>query len=485
MLRKIYGFNKDKFKKFLISAATAMLLLFFLTSCELLNPVEENETGLIEEEAEESPEGESTDEEKQDVKITLWDYLEPKGRLALIESSGDFMNENTHIEIDIKHFRSQEELEDQFEAASLAGAGPELILLNFDGVERLVPGNVAKEITDEATSAADYSRFLDGLVEISRYGDRNYIIPFRSFDFLVLLYNKEFIEEPPESFEEIIEYCSEVNDFNQGIYGFLLNNNEADWVIPFIGGYGDWIIDYGSNSLTLSNQATIKTMEFFDYIYNQEKILPSNMEYSEINELFKSGNAHMIIDNINAVAEYRTAGIDIGVAKIPVALGSNRDPTPLISGTGFIINVNCYGNELQAVNEFIEYMMTEEMQAEWTLNTDTFPVLKDIDINSRAGADDTIPNAFLQAKLCRGRPYEKLIMVIRNAIRDNTRSVISGSLLPEDAALKIQEDALRLRSGDVVIEDTAEQGEKEGAGEAGSTEEGAGTEEAEGAEEEE
>lgn len=462
MLRKIYGFNKNKFKGFLILAVIVLMLLFFSASCELLNPVEKDETGQVVEEAEESPAGESIDEEKKDVKITLWDYLEPKGRLALMESSGDFMNKNTHIEIDIKHFRSQEELEDQFEAASLAGAGPELILLNFDGVERLVPGNVAKEITDEAISAADYSRFLDGLVEISRYGDRNYIVPFRSYDFLVLMYNKEFLEEPLESFEEIIEYCSEVNDLNQGIYGFLFNNNAADWVIPFIGGYGDWIIDYNSNSLTLSNQATIKTMEFLNYIYNQEKILPSNMEYSEINELFKSGNVHMIIDNINTVAEYRTAGIDVGVAKIPRALESIKNPTPLITGTGFIININCYGNELEAANDFIEYMMTEEVQVEWTLNTDTFPVLKDVDINSQAGADDTILNAYLQAKLCRGRPHEKLIMVIRNSIRDNTKSVISGNLLPEDAALKIQEDALRLRSGDVVIEDITEQVETGG-----------------------
>ena len=272
----------------------------------------------------------------------------------------------------------------------------------------------------------------------------------------MLLYNKEFVEEPPESFEEIIEYCNEVNNFNQGIYGFLLNNNAADWIIPFIGGYGDWIVDYGSNSLTMANQATVKTMEFLDNLYYQEKILPSNVEYSEINELFKSGNAHMIIDNINMVEEYKAAGLDIGVAEIPRALQSNKNPTPLISGTGFIININCYGNELEAVNEFIKYMLTDEVQVEWTSSTDTFPVLKNIDINSLIKNNDIILNAFQQAKLCRGKPYERLIMVIRDAIRDNAKNVISGNMFPEDAALKIQEDALRLRSGDVTAEEAEE-----------------------------
>ncbi|MDD3818805.1 MAG: extracellular solute-binding protein [Actinomycetota bacterium] len=467
MKKKINRLNRGTLNSLIVSfTIILLLLLFFALSCETPDIVTGEEVKTVEGETEESQNKEPVATEKQEAEITLWDYLEPKGRLTLMEVIDSFMSENDHIRINVKHFRSQEELEDQFEAASLAGAGPEIILLNFDGTQRYVPANVAKEITSNTISAVDYSLFLDGLVEISEYNDRRYIIPFRSFDFLVFLYNKEFIEEPPENFEEIIEYCKKVNDPGQNIYGFLLNNNDADWVIPFIGAYGDWIVDYSSDSLTLANQATVKTMEFLDYIYNQEKILPSNLEYSEINELFKSGNVHMIIDNVNTVKEYIAAGIDVGVGKIPCPLQSNKNPTPLISGNGFIININCYGKELEAVNEFIKYMLTEEVQVEWTLSTDTFPVLKNIDENSKISNDALILNSFQQAKLCRGKPYDKLIRVIRDAIRDNMKNVISGRMLPEDAALKIQEDALRLRSGDIV-----EENEIDGAEDVGGTEE--------------
>ena len=469
MKKKINRLKRGTLNGLVVSFTIIIILslLFFALSCETPDRVTEGDIETVEGETEESQKKESVDTEKQEAEITLWDYLEPKGRLTLMEVIDSFMGENDHIRINVKHFRSQEELEDQFEAASLAGAGPELILLNFDGGQRYVPANVAKEITSKTISAADYSLFLDGLVEISEYNDRKYIIPFRSFDFLVFLYNKEFIESPPENFEEIIEYCKKVNDPGQNIYGFLLNNNEADWIIPFIGAYGDWIVDYSSDSLTLANQATIKTMEFLDYLYNQERILPSNLEYSDIKELFKSGNVHMIIDNVNTVKEYLAAGIDVGVGKIPCPLQSSKNPTPLISGNGFIININCYGKELEAVNEFIKYMLTEEVQVEWTLSTDTFPVLKNIDENSKIRSDEIILSSFQQAKLCRGKPYDKLIMVIRDAIRDNTKNVISGRMLPEDAALKIQEDALRLRSGDVIGEEV----EKAGAEDVGGTEE--------------
>ncbi|MDD5621755.1 MAG: extracellular solute-binding protein [Actinomycetota bacterium] len=437
----------------IISIIFALLLLLSTVSCDLFNPVAETETGTEEEETGANGEGDQAGGEGLEAHITLWDCLGPKERLTLTENVNSFIAESGNIEIETRHFRSQEELEDQFEAASLAGAGPELLLLDFDGIQRLVPGSVVKEIIDEA----DYSLFLDGLVEISMYNSRNYMIPFRSFDFLTLFYNKDLIDEPPASFEEVIEYCKEVNDPASDTYGLLLNTGAADWIIPFIGGYGDWIVDYGTNSLTLDNQATVKTLEFLSYIYNEEKILPFNIEYGEINELFKNGNVHMIIDNIQLVDEYSEAGINTGITRIPRVWQGDRYPTPIISGLGFMINVNCYGNELAAVNDFIQYMISEEVQINWTSATDTFPVLKNIDRNGIIINNEIVYNAFQQAKICRGKPDKELIMVIRDAIRNNIESVLSGGVLPEDAALKIQEDALRLRSGDISIEETVEE----------------------------
>jgi arabinogalactan oligomer/maltooligosaccharide transport system substrate-binding protein len=432
---------------------TLLLFTLIAVSCDILN----SQAG---EEGEEPEEGETGDiegisgaGEGISSQITIWDCSGPEEKIALIDNIEDFMSENGNIEIDTRHFRNREELEDQYEAASLAGAGPELMLVNLDSVQRLASGNVLKEISN-GEDGFDYSLIMDGLVETSEYNGRKYIIPFRGFDFLMFLYNKDQLEEPPENFEEVVEYCREVNNFGQQTYGFLLNASEPDWIIPFIGGYSDWIIDYNSTSLTLATDATEKAMEFLTYMYNKERILPAVVDYSEISELFKSGSVHMIIDQLDAVEEYQEAGLNIGVSRIPRVLGGSKYPTPMISGFGFMINVNCYGNELEAVNEFIDYMMSEDVQLEWNSDTLTIPVLKSMDSNIMMRDDDIIYNAFQQAKLCRGKPYERLIMVIRDAIRDNVESVISGDLLPADAAAVIQEDALRLRSGEFSVEES-------------------------------
>ncbi len=397
--------------------------------------------------------------------ITLWDCLDPRERMALMGSRDGFVSLSRDINIETRHFRSQEELQDQFEAASLAGAGPEIILLDLDGVQRLAPSNVTKEIVDEV----DYALILEGLREISAYNNKNYIVPFRSYDFLTFYYNKEFVENPPSDFEEVLEYAQNINesgDFEEGTYGFILNESEADWIIPFIGGYNGWIIDYFTNSLTLDSQATQSTLEFLEHAYNQSLILEAGMEYGEIAELFKNGSAHMIIDHYSAAEEYIEAGMNIGLSEIPRVWGGTRYPTPMISGLGFMINTNTYGVELEAARAFIDFMLAEETQLAWNGSTSTLPVLRSIDESGEMAGDIILSAAYGQAKICRGKPYEPLLMVIRNAVSDNVDSLLAGDILPADAALKIQEDAIRLRSGTLPLKKSSEpEQENQGSGE--------------------
>ena len=63
-----------------------------------------------------------------------------------------------------------------------------------------------KEITDEV----DYYDILDGLVEISEYNGRKYIIPFRATDPLMFFYNKSLMKNVPNDFDEVIEYSSNI-----------------------------------------------------------------------------------------------------------------------------------------------------------------------------------------------------------------------------------------------------------------------------------
>ena len=77
--------------------------------------------------------------------------------------------------------------------------------------------------------------------------------------------------------------------------------------------------------------------------------MPFEIGYENINEAFKSGEVDMIINGTWAINEYKEAGINFGVAKIPKVSDAITNPTPMISGLGFVVNVTCSNENFEVV----------------------------------------------------------------------------------------------------------------------------------------
>lgn len=400
-----------------------------------------------------SPQSESnTDttlaEAKSKKSISIWDSCQPKERIFLMESINNFTKLNPKLSINTKHFRSEEELVDVFSASSLAGAGPEIVLVGFDSMKKLAQKYIVKDLSDEI----NYNIFLPGLVELSSFDGKKYIIPFSSSDFLILYYNKDLIKEIPSNFDGVVALSKEYLNSKDQKYGFLFNGAEPDWVVPFIGGYLDWFYEYDSGSINLNSSAMEKTLNFINNVYNIDKILPANIGYEDMNNIFKSGKAAMFINGVWAVNEYKEAGLNFGVAKIPRNTDGVTNPTPMISGLGFMVNNNSSGNSFEIAKKFIEYMVSPDTQTSWTLNTSSYPAIVDLE-RDKLSNDDIIYNILLQAKICRGKPPEEDLRLIRDVMRLNIESIISGNISPADAKEKMQEDIIKLKSGEIKVED--------------------------------
>lgn len=443
---------KHKKSPYFITMMLLAAILLLLASCRLLEqPAQETEQPG-QEEAEAVQETE-TAIGPAEVEIEIWNFITPKERLTLMDSVEEFQNQNQQIEVQTRHIRSEEELLDQFEAASLAGSGPDIILTDLVNVQRLAESKVVREITD-----IDFEIFLEGLAEISSYNGKNYAIPFRAEDFMVFYYNQSLMDSAPRDFETVLEYNQEVNNQQEQIYGFILNESEPDWIIPFIGGYSDWIVDYSNYSLSLDTAALEQTLNFLLTIYDpQEPLVPRGLGYEEMNTMFKSGNLHMIINSVTVIEEYLGENMNIGISSIPEVYGENKMPTPLITGTGLMINANCYGQELEAAQNFIDFLLSAEQQIKWTQDTATFPSTVEAKEQDYIKNNELLVNAFSQAELCRGIPPDNIIRAIRDALRINIPKVIEEELPVEEAIIKIQEDAIRLRSGSITVDKLMEE----------------------------
>jgi len=405
---------------------------------------------------------ESTDQQEEEqagndsaaseaVEIEIWNKLEPREQIELMNSIQEFMDNNKNIKIVSRHFRSEEELADQFKAASLAGAGAELILANISISADLAKSKVIRQIPEEM----EYADIISGLEEISKFENVNYIIPFRAFDFLLLYYNRDFVSDVPLNFNDLIQYCRQVNNPPENMWGFLFNLYEPEWVLPLIGGYQDWVYDYLTGSISLDSKAMISTLKMLLTIYNDEKILPYGYSYEEINNAFINGNAHMIINGNWAAEDYSNAGINFGISRIPVVIEGFKNPTPMVDGIGFMFNANSYGREFEAASKLVNYLMTEETQFSWSLKTKTLPVFNSIDSLAQVKENEILYSQIQQLKTCRGRINEKALRVIRDAIKINLENVMAGNITPEDAAAKMQEDAIKLLTGSQINESPA------------------------------
>ena len=431
--------------------------IMFLTSCGIFKNKEADvvqtdtaaETSLPQQVEESSPSG--------ILEINVWDDLNPKEQIELMNDLEQFGKENQGIKVKSRHLRSEEELMDQFKAASLAGAGPEILIARIEASYKLAAASVLKPLTDEKY----YSDILSGLLEMSRNEDKRFVIPFRAYDYLMLFYNKDLVQKVPATFSDLLAYCKEVNNPKEKTFGFLLNAKEADWIIPFVGGYQDWIYDYDTGAISLDSEAMLQTLKFLEKIYKEDKLLPYDYEYEDINNAFLTGKAHMIINGSWAVNEYTDAGLNFGVAKIPVVWEGYKNPTPMIDGYGFMLNINCYGEPLNAANKLISYFMSAGIQEKWNSGTQTVSVLKSIVQLPSVKNDQNSISQFDQAVICRGKPPDDILRFIRDAIMINTENVLNGNITAEEAIIKMQEDALNLKSGKTGVSPTTSTDEKQ------------------------
>ena len=75
----------------------------------------------------------------------------------------------------------------------------------------------------------------------------------------------------------------------------------------------------------------------------EEKIVPYECDLNLVNQLFKTGNAAMVINGPWSWGGYLDAGIDIGVTRIPIISETGLWPTPMVAATGYCLNVNVTG----------------------------------------------------------------------------------------------------------------------------------------------
>ncbi len=377
------------------------------------------------------------------IRLTIWHQDRIDIRIILQRQLDRFMQTHPGVRVE-QLFKETEELRSGFIIAALAGQGPEIV---YGPSDQVGPFELMQIILPlEESFPGEWLAQFDPK-GLTWYKGHLYQVADKLGNHLTLVYNKKLVPVPPSSDEDLIRIgkglTADLNgDGKTDRYGLTWNYTEPFFFIPFMTGFGGWIMDEAGNP-TLNNRGTIDGLKFIKRLRDVEKIIPNEADYNVADILFKDGNAGMIINGDWSWAGYQNAGLDIGVAPLPRISSTGLWCAPMVSPKGFSLNANISDEKKALALELIRFLMSEECQMEATRELFTMPTHLGAQQSDFVQHNEILRNSRIQ--ITRGRPLPVVpeLRAIWDAMRPSYQAVLASTMTPEKAAEEMQRLALR------------------------------------------
>jgi ABC-type glycerol-3-phosphate transport system substrate-binding protein len=186
--------------------------------------------------------------------ITYWEDESDNGAVVLDELAATFMKENPGVQVERVHFGT-EDLRLQYRVAVLQGSPPELVrgagelAGPFGDLETVRP---LEGILPQST----LDQFFSGALMAARVKGRLWGVPDNYGSQLMLIYNKKLVREVPADTDSWVAQLKTLTDPAQGQYGLVYDLKEPYWLIPWLGGFGGWLLD-NANRPTLATEPMV------------------------------------------------------------------------------------------------------------------------------------------------------------------------------------------------------------------------------------
>ena len=369
--------------------------------------------------------------------ITIWHQMSPEGRVVLDSLAKSWGQKHGYTVTVL--YKETEELRSAYQTAALSGGGPDLIYGPSDQVGPFETMGLICPL-DSLFDRDFLSRFdPKGLV---RFEGKLYQIADRIGNHLCLVYNKKLVPEPPKTTDELIEIGKKLTsdtdgDGNPDSYGLVWNYTEPYFFVPWLGGFGGWVMDEAGNP-TLDTPAMVAALSFLVYLRDSVEIVPKALDYNVADALFKEGKAGMIINGPWSWIGYRNAEIDFGLARIPKISATGKWPTPMVSPKGYSINKNVGSTKLPDIVDLVEYLTSAESQLEYTKLLGTIPSNIEARKSKIVVDDPMIAASMSQMEVGRPMPVRPELRAIWDAMRPSYQAVLGGNMTPARAAEEMQ-----------------------------------------------
>ncbi len=223
-------------------------------------------------------------------------------------------------------------------------------------------------------------------------------------------------------------------------YGLVFNLLEPFWLVPWLGGYGGWVMDEASLP-TLDTPAMVSALTFLSDL-KQERVVPRECDYPLADTIFKEGRAAYIINGPWSWEGYREAGINVGLAPIPMVSETGKWPMPTTSAKCYSVNAYLDPATRECTAALLKWLTGTKVQIALARGLSVMPGDREAARNPDIQNDPALVASRSQIEKGRQMPIVPEMRAIWDAMRPAYQSVMNGELEPEQAAHDMQARAV-------------------------------------------
>ncbi|MBD2359267.1 ABC transporter substrate-binding protein [Tolypothrix sp. FACHB-123] len=311
------------------------------------------------------------------IHLKLWQSVNPPANRDVFEKLVRKFNQ-THPQIQVQSiFVGQPQLP-KILTAVVGNVPPDILSFNPQNTGQFTELGAIQPLDDWLEKLPLKSEVLPNLLEELRLDGHIWSIPLYTANLGIFyrpsLFQAAGITEIPQTWEELREVAKKLTIDRNGDkrpeqYGILLPLGKQEWAVfswfPFLLSAGGEVVT--DNKPNLINQGAINALQFWQDLMKDGSATLSPPERGYEEDAFISGRVAMQITG--PWTYIMKSKVDYKVFPIPTNL---KQAT--VTATGVMYLMKTTPAREQAALKFLEYVLSEEFQTEWSIGTGFLPV---------------------------------------------------------------------------------------------------------------
>ena len=387
------------------------------------------------------------------INLTLWHGINPPPNRDVFQKLVDEFNQShPKINVNAYYIGQPDQQMPKILTAVVGNASPDILWYSPQITGQLVELDAMEPIEEWLNKSPVKAEIDPALFPAMELNGHTWSIPMATNNTAIFyrpsLFEKAGITKLPLTWEEFTEAAQKLTldvdgDGKLDQHGMVLPLGKGEWTVftwlPFMYSANGELIE--NDEVDLVNPGALAALEFWLDLLKDGSAILSGPERGYEQDNFISGKVAMQITGPWTLGFLQSAGIDYGVFPIPA-----KDQQATVVGGEHLFVMKTTSQQQEAALTFLEYVLSEEFQTEWSLGTGYLPVnlktRQSQEYQDFLSQQPSLQIFLKQMGWARSRP----IIAGYRRLSENLGRAIEASLLGENPldALKQAESRLKL-----------------------------------------